>query len=191
MENIAVDFSDKMSESCLNVEHQGQLNDVNNTPKFAKNKLLTNLISENGGESDSSEPSAGSFKSRALYESFRGKPSTLERPRQKKRITSLGNNSSLSSTPNNHHLKLSKRISYDELLANNNNNNNENNGDFNKNAEESADQNNSLQKSYSIREKKPFNTDKNALSTVTHENIYKFALLKEDFKRVVSLKNLI
>lgn len=74
-----------------------------------KNKALTNLISGemNGQESG---PVDFSFKSRALYESFRGKPSTLERPRQKRTM-----NSSVSSTPVATD-KICKRISYDNVL---------------------------------------------------------------------------
>lgn len=193
MGSIAVALDDKLNDNSINEadntnnNQPEQLNEGNSTPKFAKNKVLTNLISETEPDIDSTEPSDGSFKSRALYESFRGKPSTLDRPKPKKRVSSLGKNTSLFSTPMNHHNRINKRISYEEFLT-----------DVNRLSEDSDDQQQhrgSIHKSYSLKDKKKplsnqlsINTDKNSLSTVTYESIYKFALLREEFKRIISLK---
>jgi len=82
------------------------------------NKLLNNLISEEMNSSNTG-PVDCSFKSRALYESFRGKPSTLERPRQKKQLSnqlSLDQHNKFFSTPRAPSKeRINKRISYDDL----------------------------------------------------------------------------
>lgn len=119
LDSVTMNHDTKSNEASLNDTNpeSPQVTEPLQTTEFqlaaVNNKLLNNLISENmkGGNSG---PSDCSFKSRALYESFRGKPSTLERPRQKKPIPLFqDHNSSPISTLD----RVKKRISYEDLLS--------------------------------------------------------------------------
>ncbi len=158
------------------------------------NKLLNNLISE-GINSSNNGPVDCSFKSRALYESFRGKPSTLERPRQKKQLNNqlsvdqTGKFFSTQNTPGKQ--QINKRISYDDL--------NDSIGMSLQeescrvvvkalSSEQTSFNSDSKNKKSPLVRQLTINTDKNSLSSVINKSVYKFALSKEDLKRAISFK---
>lgn len=171
LDAIAIGIDEKLDNS-LNLTNT--CGDDEGEIQILKNKLITNLVTEeqNNGPMDCS------FKSRALYESFRGKPSTLERPRQKKRISSIGHTNSLSSTPQTSE-KINKKISYDELISKNH----EANEISTKNNEQK-----SIIKKNGLSRQLTINTDKNSLSAVFHESVYNFIVAKEDLKKAINSK---
>jgi trimeric autotransporter adhesin len=144
------------------------LSDTTNSDQFS--------TSENKNNNNKQGPSDCSFKSRALYESFRGKPSTLERPRAKSRMNlgNLTNNDTLMKRNRDTSKKtiaefLAMEDEDDDLIENR----------LEKSINSIQIDDNKLRKTSTGRVITPLkrqltiNTDKNSLSAILNENLFK------------------
>jgi hypothetical protein len=125
-----------------------------------------------------------SYKSRALYQSFRGKSSTLERPRLLSNQSRASQNNSI----------LTDNEDDNDNKATSNNNTNKELSDSSSNSisavNASATTPSHVTKVNKKRLKKQqtINTDETSLAMPVNETAYKFFLLKEQLKRSIALK---
>lgn len=175
-ESLEADIADSINQIDLSINSDETCSTI---PDLEPNENIPNQnnLSVKQGPSDCS------FKSRALYESFRGKPSTLERPRTKSRmnITSLTNNNDTLVRKNR---DTKKTIA--EFLAMD-----DDEEDFNEKEIKNVDlaRRQSINKKIvTLKRQLTINTDKNSLSAILSESLFKFVVAKEDLKRAISAK---
>ena len=143
-------------------------------------------------------PSDCSLKSRVLYESFRGKVSTLERPRrQRKSIlnSSIANVASSASSYEDAMSQQHKKSSTTLTMHSNESSSTSTQADseFLSNAIGAIKQSQETktpkqEASRTLQKQLTINSDKYALSSVFNESLLKFVSAKEDLKRLLAIK---
>ena len=140
-------------------------------------------------------PSDCSLKSRVLYESFRGKVSTLERPRRQRKSILNSSIANVASSTSSYEDSMSQHKKSSTTLTMNSNDSNSTSthtadNEFLSNAISAIKQNqeSSTSSSRTLKKQLTINSDKYALSSIFNESLLKFVSAKEDLKRLLAIK---
>jgi hypothetical protein len=152
---MANQLSDPATTSKQTISDQEELNE--------QTKDLSLQPQQSGGSMQG--PSDGSFKSRALYESFRGKVSTLERPRRSKcNSNNFNHKMSLSNTASVCSIEEANKQNASDVNSNTKEKSSNLLTDLNQ-ADDECKSAKKLEKRLTLKKQLTINTDKNSLSS--------------------------